>query len=473
MNHPSAYAGRPVVVLGLARSGVAVAKLFHAYGANVTVNDQKPLEQCPEAAELTALGISVVCGGHPPELIHPGVSLVVKNPGIPYKAAPVARALELGIEVVTEIEVAYRVSEAPIIGITGSNGKTTTTTWIGEMLREAGLKPVVAGNIGTPLCEAAPVAKPGQWIVAELSSFQLKGTADFRPRIALLLNVYETHLDYHGTMDDYIESKAKLFARQRPDDIALLNADDPVCRRLAESVKGRLVQFSVTGPVGEGVYLDPPLPPASVPLERETLLYRDKDGAVHELLKATELGIPGRYNIENAAAAAAAALSAGAGLEAVRSALREFRGVEHRLEFVAERNRVVYYNNSKATNSAATIRAMEGFDRPIVLVAGGQDRGLDFLDMLEPLAAKVRGLVAIGQTRDILARVAARAGVPEVRTIETTEPEAAMREAVRAAAGIARPGDAVLLSPACASWDMYRSYEERGRMFKESVHTLE
>ena len=198
MNHPDTYRDTQVVVLGLAKSGVEVAKVLHRMGAIVTVNDKKEKDQCPEASELEALGISIICGGHPPDLIHPGIALVVKNPGIPYSVPPLVKAMELGIEIVTEVEVAYYLSKAPIIGITGSNGKTTTTTWVGNIFRSAGLSPIVAGNIGTPLCTAVQSATEDDWMVVELSSFQLKGTKEFRPQIACLLNVAETHLDYHG-----------------------------------------------------------------------------------------------------------------------------------------------------------------------------------------------------------------------------------------------------------------------------------
>ncbi|GAE04256.1 UDP-N-acetylmuramoylalanine-D-glutamate ligase [Paenibacillus sp. JCM 10914] len=224
------YRDQNIVVLGLARSGVQVAKVLHQAGAKVIVNDQKERQQCPEASELEALGISVICGGHPDDLIHEGVNLLVKNPGIPYKVQPIQQALELGIPVVTEVEIAYHLCEAPIIGITGSNGKTTTTTWVGRLFESAGLAPIVAGNIGTPLSEAAAHATADHWMVVELSSFQLKGTQRFRPRIAALLNLTETHLDYHGGMDDYVSSKAKLFANQTAEDTAVLNWDDPVCR---------------------------------------------------------------------------------------------------------------------------------------------------------------------------------------------------------------------------------------------------
>jgi UDP-N-acetylmuramoylalanine--D-glutamate ligase len=466
MREPGWYQQKQVIILGLAKSGVAVAKLFHQHGAIVTVNDKKNREECPEADELEALGISVVCGGHPPELIHDGVALVVKNPGIPYKAPPVAHALELSIEVVTEVEVAYRICSAPIIGITGSNGKTTTTTWIGRMLGEAGLNPIVAGNIGRALCDAAEEATTENWMVVELSSFQLKGTQQFRPRIAVLLNVYETHLDYHGTMEDYAGSKAKLFANQEPADVAVVNWDDAYCRSLIPGLRARVLPFSMKEELEAGVYL-------SAAPERCIMYKAGPEASPVQVLPAAEVGIPGEFNVENALAAVAAALSAGADVAAVAKALREFRGVEHRLEFVRENNGIVYYNNSKATNPAATVKAMEAFDRPIVLIAGGLERGMDYLDLVPHFRERVKAVAALGETRHKIAHAAELAGIKLIKTVDTANtPAEALQAAVEAAHGFAQEGDVVLLSPACASWDMFSSYEERGSMFKESVHNL-
>ncbi|WP_270405950.1 UDP-N-acetylmuramoyl-L-alanine--D-glutamate ligase [Paenibacillus timonensis] len=474
MNHPVEYRGRQVVVLGLARSGVQVAKTLHKYGAVITVNDKKEREQCPEASELEALGISVVCGGHPDGLIHEGVSLVVKNPGIPYTAAPVAKALELGIEVVTEVEVACLLSPAPILGITGSNGKTTTTTWIGNMLEAAGMRPIVAGNIGIPLCEAAEEADAGNWLVAELSSFQLKGTKEFRPEVACLLNVAETHLDYHGTMDDYISSKAKLFTNQRETDRAVINWDDPVCRELVPYLRAKLIPFSMTEELkSEGVYVEPAYVPDVEDGLARRIMYRGADGESLGIVDIADIALPGRFNVENALAAVAAAIAAGAAPESLAEPLRTFRGVEHRLEYVDEKQGVAYYNNSKATNSKATVMALGALQAPIVLIAGGLDRGSDYMELLPVFKEKVKAIVALGQTKEKIARVAELAGLSNIVMVDTVDSAAdTLRTALKEATGLAEPGDVVLLSPACASWDMFPSYEERGRIFKEAVHTL-
>ncbi|GAA0135888.1 UDP-N-acetylmuramoyl-L-alanine--D-glutamate ligase [Paenibacillus sp. YSY-4.3] len=474
MKHPEHYRGRQVVVLGLARSGVQVAKTLHRLGAIVTVNDKKDREQCPEASELEALGISILCGGHPDDLIHQGIELVVKNPGIPYSAPPVVKALELGIDVVTEVEVAYRLCAAPMIAITGSNGKTTTTTWIGNMLQSAGLNPVVAGNIGTPLCEAAEEARADNWMVVELSSFQLKGTQQFRPAVGVLLNVAETHLDYHATMEDYVASKAKLFANQTKADIAVINWDDPVCRDLVPYIKAKLFPFSMTERLEtEGIYVDPPYLPHGTDQQPRTIVYRNAEGAVIDIIRVDEVGLPGRFNTENALAAIAACLVAGANPEQLVEPLRTFRGVEHRLEYVAVKEGVTYYNNSKATNSKATTMAIEALDAPIVLIAGGLDRGSDYMELLTVFRDKVKAVVALGETKEKIAHIAELAGLSDALVVDTGDSAAeTLRTATLKAAGLAEPGDIVLLSPACASWDMFASYEERGRIFKEAVHTL-
>lgn len=474
MKHPEQYQGQQVVVLGLAKSGVGVAKTMHFLGAIVTVNDKKDREQCPEASELEALGISVVCGGHPDDLIHSGVQLVVKNPGIPYSAPPVVKALELGIDVVTEVEVAYHLCKAPIIGITGSNGKTTTTTWIGKMLESAGLHPIVAGNIGTPLCDAAESAEPDHWMVAELSSFQLKGTQDFAPRVAVLLNVAETHLDYHGTMEDYISSKAKLFANQLETDTAVVNWDDSVCRELVPYIKARLLPFSMTEELkSEGVFVQPSYVPGVEDATPRSIVYRDQDDELHHIVKVSEIALPGRFNVENALAAIAASIAAGAAPASLVQPLSTFRGVEHRLEFVETRDGVTYYNNSKATNSKATVMALGALHSPIILIAGGLDRGSDYMELLPSLQKNVKAVVVLGQTKEKIAKVAKLAGLTDIVVVDTVDSAAqTLQTALKQASRLAESGDVVLLSPACASWDMFTSYEERGRIFKEAVHTL-
>ncbi len=490
MNAPETYQGLPVVVIGLARSGVEAAKALHRLGAVVTVNDLKPREQSPEAAELEELGIEVICGGHPDGLIHADVALLVKNPGIPYTAPPIKQALELGLEIITEVELAYKLSDIPMIGITGSNGKTTTTTWVGKMLEASNLHPIVGGNIGIPLCQAVAEADPAvkPTIVAELSSFQLKGTQDFRPRIACLLNVAETHLDYHGSMDDYVESKRKIFANQTTGDTAVLNWDDSYCRSIIPYMEAEhIVPFSIYEELGASItaasasakapaaalYVTPSfIEGVDDELER-TIMYTDGQTEI-AIISVHELGIPGRYNVANALAACAMAIAAGCKPEALAEPLRAFRGVEHRLEYVRQHDGVDYYNNSKATNARATIMALSAFqDQDIVLIAGGLDRGSDYMELMPTFQSGVKGIVLLGQTRHKLAQVAELAGIADIAVIDEAEDTvAAIEGAVLAASKMASKGDIVLLSPACASWDMFTSYEVRGDQFKAAVHKL-
>ncbi|WP_126426005.1 UDP-N-acetylmuramoyl-L-alanine--D-glutamate ligase [Brevibacillus marinus] len=444
-----------VIVLGLAKSGVAVAKLLHRFGAHVIVNDRKPRAEAEGVEELEALGITVVTGGHPDELIHPGVSLVVKNPGIPYEAPPVAKALALGIPVITEVELAYQLSQAPIIGITGSNGKTTTTTLVGRMLAAAGIDVQVGGNIGTVLCELAETTRREQWLVAELSSFQLMGTKCFRPKIGAILNLYPAHLDYHHTMEAYFAAKQRLFANQTADDYAVLPYDQADVRALAERLAGQVYFFSRTAAVAPGVYV-----------RDGQIVWADAAGRTEPVLPVEQVALRGEHNLENALAAALISRLAGADWPAIASVLSSFSGLAHRLEFVAEINGVKYYNDSKATNPVAAIRSIGAFQEPVVLIAGGLDRGIDFRELVPVLREHVKALVVYGQTAAILLARAREAGIARSIRVDTVE------EAVLAAANMAESGDVVLLSPACASWDMFPSYEVRGSMFKDSVHRL-
>ncbi|MGZ4163880.1 MAG: UDP-N-acetylmuramoyl-L-alanine--D-glutamate ligase [Tumebacillaceae bacterium] len=449
------FNGKHVLVLGLARSGAAVARLLHKHGAHVVVNDQKPLADLgDEVADMQQLGIQVIGGGHPDGIVHEGLALVVKNPGIPYKAAPVRQALELGIPVVTEVEIASRLSKAPLIGITGSNGKTTTTTLVGLMLVQAQLRPVVAGNIGRALTDVVEEIEADRWLVAELSSFQLMGTQEFRPRIGALLNLYAAHLDYHGTMEEYRDAKYRMFVNQTEQDVAVLNWDMDVVRDVAKFAKAKLFPFSTKQVLEEGVFVKD---------GNIRAMWHGKDMTI---LPVEEVALKGEHHLEDVLAATAISLAAGATPEAIAAVARTFRGVEHRLEYVATLQEVDYYNDSKATNAEAASRAINSFpEKSVVLIAGGLDRGTTFPELVPVFQKQVKHLVTLGQSADKLLAVAEQAGV-------TAQKTATLEEAVQAAARVAAPGEVVLLSPACASWDMFGSFEERGSMFKKAVHTL-
>ena len=455
MKNADIWSGRRVVVLGMARSGVAVAKCLHELNAKVLVNDLKPREACPEAEELEKIGIPVICGSHPDDLIHDEVEWLVKNPGIPYDAKPVVQALEKGIPVITEVEIAGRLSDAPMIGITGSNGKTTTTSLVGEMLTKSGIQNQVAGNIGQALTEVVRHNPENKWLVAELSSFQLKGTRQFKPDIAALLNVYPAHLDYHKDMDDYIASKMKLFINQTSEDVAVLNWDHPKCKSLACQIESDIWWFSRMSEVPKGVFI------------REGMVTARIGDEAEPVIPVKEIALRGEFNLENVLAATAISLAAGAKTSAIGEVLKSFRGVEHRLEYVATINGVRFYNDSKATNPQAAFKALDSFDEPVVWIGGGLDRGTDFKELIPVLQKRAKALIAYGQTKDILTKRGADAGLKEVHGVDCLE------EAVKQAFELAEPGDVVLLSPACASWDQYTSFEERGSIFKETVHSLQ
>lgn len=449
------FQAKRILVLGLAKSGVAVAKLLLRMGAIVIVNDRNPREQCEGLEELEKLGIRVVCGGHPLELLEEQLDLIVKNPGIPFDIPFLLEAERRGIQVITEVEIAYLISPAPILGITGSNGKTTTTTLVYQMLEQAKRKPLIAGNIGTVMCEVAERAEDNEIIVAELSSFQLLSTEQFRPRIAVLLNLYEAHLNYHHTLEHYQQAKLKLFKNQTPEDIAILNADQEEIRRLAQNVSAQVIWFSTRREVERGAFV-----------RDEQLVYRDRTGQELTILPLAELLLPGEHNVQNVLAAVCAAIEAGAGLSDIRHVLQSFQGIEHRLKLVAEVQGVRYYNDSKATNATATLNSLRAFSGGLYLIAGGLERGEDLGVLKDIFSTHLKGIIVYGQIAGRLADVARQAGVKEIELVDT------VKDAVNTAARLAQQGDIVLLSPAAASWDQFKSFEERGDMFIQSVHKL-
>lgn len=445
------FNGKKIVVLGLAKSGTSIAKILHYSGADVIVNDAKQADKCNEKDELENLGIKVICGGHPEDLIDANVDLLVKNPGIPYTIHPIKTAEDLNIPIITEVELAYQFSNAPIIGITGSNGKTTTTTLVGEIIKHAGLSPIVAGNIGTVLSEKALTATEDQVLVTELSSFQLKGTKKFRPHIAVLLNIYPAHLDYHQTIEDYITSKANLFKNQTSNDFSVLNADNEECMKIVPNIKSRTYLFSTKGPVDRGTFI-----------ENGRIYWKDEKKLV-EILSVKDVN----SHLENVLASIIATHLFGVDFKTISNVIQNFKGVEHRLEFVHKtKNDITFYNDSKATNPQATITALKSIQEPIILLAGGLDRGIDFEELIDPLSSSVKTMITFGETAEKLSKIAKISGIQLIHTVDN------VTNAVKLANSLAKEGDSILLSPACASWDMYSSFEERGRIFKEAVHRL-
>ncbi|MHB8845658.1 MAG: UDP-N-acetylmuramoyl-L-alanine--D-glutamate ligase [Nitrospirota bacterium] len=444
--HPD-FTGKRVTVVGMARSGIAAARALHGLGAAVTITDRKPLDQL--ADQVQALGvpeIRIEAGGHP-DRIFVEADLIVLSPGVP-KIPQVLAAQRHGVRVISELELGWLMSDAPFAGITGTNGKSTVTTLVGLMLQRSGKRTLVAGNIGNALTETPGLLHGQDWIVVELSSFQLEDIDTFRPRVATILNITQDHLDRYKDLAEYGEAKARIFEKQHKDDVLVLNFDDPLVRALAARAPSRVVPFSRLEKHAEGAYV-----------ENGRLMVRGE-----AICGVDEILIKGVHNLENAMAAAAMALAAGADRASVAAVLREFSGLEHRLEFVREKDGVTYINDSKGTNVGAVMKSVEGFTRPVILIAGGYDKGSDFSPLFGLFREKVKLLILIGKAADKMAK--ALGGSTETVTAKT------LVDAVQLAAKRAAAGDAVLLSPACASFDMFKDFEDRGRQFKDAVRKL-
>lgn len=453
MLNKKVFEHKRVLVIGLAKSGVAVAKLLLHQGAIVTVNDRIPLEENPDAKSLIEEGIRVLVGSHPVDLLEEHFDFVVKNPGIPYHNCMVEAAIKKGIPVYTEVEIAYHLLEGLIIGITGSNGKTTTTTLASLMLKESFPERNVfaAGNIGIPLSQLAEQSKKEDIYVSELSSFQLMGIDQFKPKIACIVNIFSAHLDYHGTREEYIKAKLQLTKNQTEEDYLVYNADYPELITLIEgNTQATLVPFSRKNVLEFG---------ASV--EGEYICFNGE-----KVIPVSMIQVPGTQNVENVLAAVAIAKLAGATNEGIEKAVQNFHGVKHRTQFVKEVNKRRFYNDSKATNIIATQTALRSFtNQSVVLIAGGLDRGNGFDELVSDLTS-VSGIVLYGETKEKLQEAAKAAGVPVIEVVNTLE------EATTKAYEISKEDDIVLLSPACASWDQFKNFEIRGDEFIRVVENL-
>lgn len=448
--------GKRVLVVGLGKSGVASALFMQARGARVTVSDTKSGDELRnEIPVLLDHGITVETGGHGDRTFR-GQDLIVVSPGVPVDAPPLVQARSLGESVIGEIELAAQFLPGPIVAITGSNGKTTTTTLAGEIMTAGGFSALVGGNIGTPAISLADRAKPETVVVLEISSFQLETVQTFRPRVAVVLNVTPDHLDRHRTFEIYTDAKARIFENQRPDDFAVLNADDPTCVAMAKRTRAQVFWFSRLKEVEQGAWV-----------ENGKLVFRDNKGQ-REILQVSDIPLKGAHNLENVLAAACAGMLMGCTPEKIRQAVHDFKAVEHRLEFVATIGDVDYYNDSKATNVDATIKALESFPANIHLILGGKDKGSDYTVLNDLLRKRVKRVYTIGAAAAKIEGqiVSSKNGGPEVVHAETLE------NAIRKAHAAAKPGDVVLLAPACASFDQFKSYEHRGKVFKEIVHSL-
>jgi UDP-N-acetylmuramoylalanine--D-glutamate ligase len=444
--------GKRVLVVGLARTGVATARFCAQRGASVVATDLRSAAEVGGSVdEFQALGVETIFGEGGRELMR-GVQLTIPSPGVPADAPILQLAREMKIPVWSEIELAYRFLQGRLIGITGSNGKTTTTSLIEHILGSSGVPAILAGNIGTPMIACVEKTSAASWMVAELSSFQLELVESFRPEISVFLNLTPDHLDRHKSMEAYAAAKARIFENQEETDAAVLNSDDAATRELAPQ-KPRVFWFSRKLSVAQGAFV------------RDGRIVFRENGSDEEVMRVQEIPLPGAHNLENVLAAASAARLAGVPAAKIAEAVRSFAGVEHRLEFVTEIGGVRYYNDSKATNVDATLKALDAFPGRIVVILGGKDKGSDYAPLRAPLREKAILALLIGASAEKIAmQIDGSVALERAETLD---------RAVEAAAKAAQRGDIVLLAPACASFDQFQNYEDRGKQFKELVHQLE
>jgi len=449
--------GKRVLVVGLGKSGLASAAFLKNRGASVTATDAKSAAEIDVAAKTLEQSGIPLHAGEQPESLYTEQDLIVVSPGVSFDEPRLVAARARGIEVIGEVELAARFLRGRIVAITGSNGKTTTTTLTGQIIARDGRPTLVGGNIGTPAISFVDRSNDNTWIVLELSSFQLETIATFRPHIACILNITPDHLDRHGSFEVYLAAKARIFENQQAGDFAVLNADDPACERVAQKLNPAKVHwFSRRSQVKQGAFV-----------RGDQIIWRDASGKERAVLNVTDIPLKGAHNVENVLAAVVMGVLACVADSHIRDAIRDFKAVEHRLEYVATRNGVEYYNDSKATNVDATIKALESFPWGIHIILGGKDKGSDYTVLAPLLRERGRRIYTIGAAAEKIEQHLTSAW-PDV-PIERAE---TLANAVRRAHELATRGDVVVLAPACASFDQFQNYEHRGRVFKELVHAL-
>lgn len=444
-----------ILVVGLARTGIAVARFLFNRGARVVgtdIRDRGDLER--EFPDLRDLNIELQVGGYGEDgeegFLH--ADLIILSPGVPPFIKPLAKARQREIPVVSEIELASWFMTTPIVAVTGTNGKTTTTLLIGEMLRKAGRQVFVGGNVGNPMINLVAGGEKKDIAVVELSSFQLEGIERFRPTIGVLLNITEDHLDRYSTFEAYVEAKSRLFMNQRASDLSVLNAVDPTVERAASSCRARKIYFNITNDRMEGAFFN-----------GRHIILRGREG--EEIYDPEKCRLMGIHNIDNMMAAIVTARLCECPIDLVQQTLETFNGLAHRLEFVKEVKGVRYFNDSKGTNVGAVVKSLQTFPGPVILIAGGKDKGGDYAPLKGPILERVKYLVLLGEARERMARQLE--GVAPITFADSLE------ASIKKAHALARPGDTVLLSPACSSYDMFRDYVERGDTFKDLVRRLE
>ena len=444
-----------ILLVGLAKTGISTIKHLNKLGAKVVVNDIKDKDKLKGILdELSDLNnVEYILGYHPENV--DDIDMAVVSPGVPLDLPFILKLKSKNIEIIGEVELAYRLSQNPMfIGITGTNGKTTTTSLVGEIFKKANIDTYIVGNIGNPVIDTVDTANKNSVLVTELSSFQLESIDTFKPHVSAILNFTEDHLNRHHTMEAYMEAKARIFKNQDEKDFCILNYDNEDVKSLSDNVEAKKIFFSRKKSLDCGIYLDE---------DNNIIINIDKE---IKLLNKDELSLPGNHNLENCMAAAAIAYVSNIDIDVIREVLKTFAGVEHRQEFVRNLNGIMFVNDSKATNPDSSIKAIESYNRPIVLIAGGMDKQSSFDEFLDVAKENVYALVLLGETAQRIKECAQNKGFNNIRIVKD------MKEAVNASYQIAKDGDVVLLSPACASWDMYKSFEVRGIDFKDNVHNL-
>ncbi|MEJ8554962.1 UDP-N-acetylmuramoyl-L-alanine--D-glutamate ligase [Tepidibacter sp. Z1-5] len=442
-----------VLLVGLARTGISTIKKLYEKGAKVIVNDIKDEEKLKDILnDLKGYDVKYVLGKHIEDIS--GIDLTIVSPGVPLDLEFIKKIKSANIEVIGEVELSYRLSKSFFIGLTGTNGKTTTTTLVGEIFKSANKDTYIVGNIGNPVIDTVDKSNEDSVLVTELSSFQLESIKEFKPRISAILNITPDHLNRHKTMQNYIDAKCRIFENQNENDFTVLNYDCEITRELGRKCKSKVVYFSRKQILNEGIYV------------KDNIITINLNDKEIKLMNISDISIPGSHNLENALAAVSIAAVYGLDMEVVKQVLKTFGGVEHRLEFVRQINDIKFVNDSKGTNPDASIKALKAYDNPIILIAGGQDKKSDFAEFTKLFNGKVKHVILLGETADIIRKSAIEQGFNDCYKVEN------MEEAVQKAYKLASSNDVVLLSPACASWDMYESYEVRGNHFKNEVFSL-
>lgn len=445
---------KKVLVLGLGVTGVSSIKCLNELGAKIIVTDNKSEDKLQETLKKIE-HIPMELHLNNDEIDFNDIDLVIKSPGIPPNSNMIKKAMANSIEVITDIELAYRISPTDnIIAITGTNGKTTSTILTGEIFRAANLNTYVVGNVGTGILEKIVRAKKSEVFVIEASSFQLEHTKIFKPKVGLITNITPDHLDWHGNFDNYLKSKYKIFMNQDSDDHLVLNYDDKLLKNLEGNLESNIIFFSIKEILNKGIYIN------------NDYIIIDDGKYRRRLMPVNEIKILGKHNLENVLGCIGISIAMGVKDEIIRNVIKDFNGVEHRIEFVAKKREISFYNDSKGTNIDASLKAIESVSPPIILIAGGYDKGLDFDDLIKGFKTKVKALVILGQTKEKIKNAALSNMYTSIYEVNS------IKEAVDLSFDIGDEGDSILLSPACASWDMYNSYEERGRDFKDCVFRL-